>query len=174
MPARPMAARRFGAVAIASAMAPASAAASPGLISQPVLPGSTVSCCPAVIGGGDDRPAHGLRLDGGSPESLRLERRRKRDVGRQIGRRHVVAMADQPHLLVKAGLGDGGFEFVAIAAAALVVAGQNDEEARPSAPIAFSRAAASIARAWPFQRVSRPASRKRIRPSAVVDAPPHL
>jgi hypothetical protein len=75
--------------------ASAQAWASPGLTSQPVSPGRTVSRA-APWSDAMHRLAHHLRLDGRAAEGFGLQRRGDGEVGQQIGGRHVVAVADQP------------------------------------------------------------------------------
>jgi hypothetical protein len=134
--------------------ASAQAAASPGATSQPVSPGPP-SRARAVVGG-DHRAAHHLGLDGRAAEGLRLQRWGDGEVGDQIGGRHVVAVADDADRVLQAGLRRSS-------PPARRGSPCGPGRRRPAGtgsrrPRAFSRAAASMSRAWPFQRVRRPAS----------------
>ena len=132
-------------------MAPASAAASPGGTSQPVnpalsLPGDNgLRQRPDIRH--DDGTSHGLRLDAGAAESLRHERGHERDIGREKGSRHVVAMADQPHLVFKPMAPDQSDQFLAIGCSGRI-AGENDHRVVERA-LSVASAAASIDRGAP-------------------------
>ena len=81
-------------------------------------------------------------------------------------------MADQPDAVVQPGLGDGGLQFAAIAVAALVVAGQDDEEVRGPHGLQPRRRLDGEGLALPAGQP--PGQQEADAPVVVVDPPPRL
>ena len=76
--------------------------------------------------GDDGGNAHRLRLHRHASERFGLRRGHRHHGGGEQGRRHIRAMADNPHDAAQPGVGDARFKLGAVGAAALLIARQNE------------------------------------------------